>query len=56
MYSYYHKEKDIVEDFRKPMKQISIKELRDFLLKYLKEERKLSTKSINYYNNVYKRD
>ena len=34
------------------MKQVSTKELRDFLLKYLKEERKLSTRSINYYNSI----
>lgn len=34
------------------MKQVSTKELRDFLLKYLKEEKKLSTRSINYYNSV----
>ena len=51
-YSYYHKGKEIIEYFRKPMKQVSTKELRDFLLKYLKEEKKLSTRSINYYNSV----
>ena len=34
------------------MKQVSTKELREFLLKYLKEEKKLSTRSINYYNSV----
>ena len=34
------------------MKQVSTKELRDFLLKYVKEEKKLSTRSINYYNSV----
>ena len=34
------------------MKQVSTKELRDFLLKYLKEEKKVSTRSINYYNSV----
>ena len=34
------------------MKQVSTKELRDFLLKYLKEEKKLNTRSINYYNSV----
>lgn len=34
------------------MRQVSTKELRDFLLKYLKEERKLNNRSINYYNSI----
>lgn len=34
------------------MRQVSTKELRDFLLKYLKEERKLKNRSINYYNSI----
>ena len=51
-YSYYHKGKEIVEYFGKPMRQVSTKELRDFLLKYLKEEKGLNERSINYYNNV----
>lgn len=51
-YSYYHKGKEIVEYFEKPMRQVSTKELRDFLLKYLKKERGLKEKSINYYNNI----
>ena len=51
-YSYYHKGKEIVEYFGKPMRQVSTKELRNFLLKYLKEERGLKEKSVNYYNNV----
>lgn len=51
-YSYYHKGKEIIEYFGKPMKQVSTKELRDFLLKYLKEERKLSNRSVNYYNSI----
>ena len=37
------------------MKQVSTKDLRDFLLKYLKEEKKLSTRSINYYNSVIRK-
>ena len=51
-YSYYNKGKEIVEYFGKPMRQVSTKELRDFLLKYLKEEKGLNERSINYYNNV----
>src|SRR5699024_8219590 len=31
---------------------VKIEELRNFLLKYLKEERKLSERSIDYYNSV----
>lgn len=34
------------------MRQVGTKELRDFLLKYLKEERKLNNRSINYYNSI----
>ena len=32
------------------MEEVATKELRDYLLKYLKEERRLSSRSINYYN------
>lgn len=34
------------------MKEVSTKELREFLLKYLKEERGLSRRSVNYYNSI----
>ena len=34
------------------MEKVSTKELREFLLKHLKEERKLSPRSINYYNSI----
>ena len=50
--SYYRKAKEITEYFKKPMKQVKIQELRDFLLKYLRQKRKLTEKSVNYYNNV----
>ena len=50
--SYYRKAKEITEYFKKPMKQVKIQELRDYLLKYLRQERKLTEKSVNYYNNV----
>ena len=50
--SYMGKAKDIIKYFNKPMEDVEIKELRDFLLKYLKEERKLAERSINYYNSV----
>lgn len=50
--SYYRKAKEITEYFGKPMRQVKTKELRDFLLKYLKQERGMADKSVNYYNNV----
>lgn len=50
--SYYRKAKEITEYFEKPMRQVTIKELREFLMKYLKEERKISERSVNYYNSV----
>ena len=50
--SYYRKAKEITEYFKKPMRQVKIQELRDYLLKYLRQERGLTEKSINYYNNV----
>ena len=50
--SYLGKAKDIMKYFRKPLEEVKIEELRNFLLKYLKEERKLSERSVNYYNSV----
>ena len=50
--SYYRKAKEITEYFKKPMRRVKIQELRDYLLKYLRQERGLTEKSVNYYNNV----
>lgn len=50
--SYYRKAKEITEYFGKPMRQVKTKELRDFLLKHLKQERGMADKSVNYYNHV----
>ena len=50
--SYLLKTKDIMRYFRKSMEEVTIEELRNFLLKYLREERKLSERSVNYYNSV----
>ena len=50
--SYYRKAKEIVEYFGKPMKQVTTKEIREFLMKYLREEKKISERSVNYYNSV----
>ena len=50
--SYLGKTRDIMKYFNKPIENLSTEELRNFLLKYLKDERKLSDRSINYYNSV----
>lgn len=51
--SYLRKTKDIMKYFRKKkLEEVTTEELREFLLKYLKNERKLSDRSINYYNSV----
>ena len=50
--SYNRKAKEIVNYFGKPMEKVEMKELRDFLMKYLKEEKKVGERSINYYNSV----
>ena len=50
--SYLGKTKDMMRYFGKEIENLTTEELRNFLLKYLKDERKLSDKSINYYNSV----
>lgn len=50
--SYLNKTRDVIKYFKKPLEGVTIQELRDFLLKYLKEERGLSERSVNYYNSV----
>lgn len=51
--SYLGKTKDIMRYFgKKNLEDVTTEELRIFLLKYLKDERKLSDRSINYYNSV----
>ena len=50
--SYERKAKDVIKYFKKPMEEVTTEELRKYLLKYLKEERKLSERSVNYYNSV----
>ena len=46
--SYELKAKDVIRYFNKPMEQVTTEELRNYLLKYLKETRKLSERSVNY--------
>ena len=50
--SYLGKTKDMMRYFGKEIENLTTEELRNFLLKYLKDERKLSDGSINYYNSV----
>ena len=51
--NYLGKTKDIIRYFgTKKLEDVTTEELREFLLKYLKYERKLGDRSINYYNSV----
>ena len=51
-YSYIHKGKEIIDFFSKPIEKVTIEELRYFLFDYLINERKLSDRSVNYYNSI----
>ena len=50
--AYLSKTKEMIRYLKKPMEEVTTEELRNFLQKHLKEERKLSDRSINYYNSV----
>ena len=51
--SYLGKTRDIMRYYgEKQLEEVTTEELREFLLKYLKDERKLGDRSINYYNSV----
>ncbi len=51
--SYLRKAKDVMEYFKgKELEEVTVEELRNYLLKYLREERNLSERSVNYYNSV----
>ena len=51
--SYLGKTRDIMRYYgEKQLEEVTTEELREFLLKYLKDERKLSDSSINNYNSV----
>lgn len=51
-YAYLNKTKHMMEYFEKPMEEVTTEELRKYLLKYLREKKKLSERSVNYYNSV----
>ena len=50
--AYLSKTKEMIRYFKKLMEEVTTEELRNFLQKHLKEERKLSDRSINYYNSI----
>lgn len=51
-YAYLNNTKQMMKYFKKPLEEVEIEELRNYLLKYLREEKKLSERSVNYYNSV----
>lgn len=52
-YSYLEKTMNVMKYFKdKPLEEVTTDELREYLMKYLKDERNLSDRSINYYNSV----
>ena len=50
-YTYSHKAAEMVRYFNKPMEEVTIDEIRNYLLK-LKEEKHLANKTVNYYNSI----
>ena len=50
--AYMGKTKKMIKYFNKPMEDVTTDELRDFLYKYLLKERKLSDRTVNYYNSI----
>ena len=50
--TYMGKTKEIIRYFNKPLEEVTIDELRNFLYKHLLEKRKLSDRTINYYNSI----
>lgn len=50
--TYMSKTKEMIKYFNKPMEEVTLEELRDFLFKYLTEGRKLADRTINYYNSI----
>lgn len=50
--SYLRKAKEIVEYFGKPMEEVTTKELREFLMIYLRKKKRVGERSCNYYNSV----
>ena len=57
-FSHYTKEqyeiktKHLMKYLNKPLEEVTVEELRNYLLKHLREEKGLSERSVNYYNSV----
>ena len=51
-YTYLNKTKHMMEYFEKPIEEVTTEELRNYLLKYLRGSKKLSERSVNYYNSI----
>ena len=50
--SYMRKTKEMMVYFNKSLEKVTIDELRDYLYKYLLNERKMADKTVNYYNSI----
>jgi len=50
--TYMSKTKEMIKYFNKPMEEVTVEELRDFLYEHLLNERKLADRTINYYNSI----
>lgn len=50
--TYMGKTKEMIRYFKKPMEEVTTEELRNFLYEYLLIERKLSDRTVNYYNSI----
>ena len=42
----------MIKYFNKPMEEVTLEELRNYLFKYLTNERKLADRTVNYYNSI----
>lgn len=51
-YSYYRIAEKVIKYFEKPMEEVTTKELREYLLKNLKQKKGMNEKSVNYHNSV----
>ena len=49
---YERKTKHLMKYLNKPLEEVTVEELRNYLLKHLREEKGLSERSVNYYNSV----
>ena len=49
-YTYYHKTEEMMKYFGKPMEEVTMEELRKYLM--MLKERGLANKTVNYYNSI----